>query len=308
MPGRSGSTMKPISDTHLRLGQALQRAREARGLSTRKVPRPNPQHPYFSSGHISLVENGYTPPSPELIEAYISVAGHGTELRSLYEQMLAVSQEAGRKRRRGDVGESETVPPQHIKDVISREQVQQHYIVEVNDAFYTFNGNGVIEDVRCVITLRAKTPNVRMYYAGHTYAADRRPGVLRVESGTGATLAATRESETGALQSYFVLDRDLSPADPDPYTLSFRLVVNSTVRARPSLTYQSWPRAQQMVLRAQFRKPTLPSRLWWFGAPYVIDAERPQSGCELPVDPGGYYFHPFANLIPHWCYGFAWVW
>lgn len=300
--------MKPLSDAHRRLGQALQRAREARGLSTRKIPRPNPQHPYFSSGHISLVENGYTPPSPELIEAYISLTGNGTELRSLHEQMLAASQELGRRRRQGVDRASETVPPQRIENVTSREDVQRHYIVETNDAHYTFDGEGAIEDVRCDITLRAKTPNTGLYYAGHTYAADRRPGALRVESGTGATLAATKESDTGALQSYFILDRSLSPDEPDPYTLSFRVVVNSAVRARPSLTYQSWAGAQQMVLRAQFREPALPRRIWWFAVPYIIDAERPEPGCELPVDSSGYYFRTFANLVPRWFYGFAWVW
>ena len=300
--------MKPLSDAHRRLGQALQRAREARGLSTRKIPRPNPQHPYFSSGHISLVENGHTAPSPELIEAYISLTGKSTELRSLYQQMLAASQESGRRRRQGVHTIPETVPPRRVGEVTSREDVQQHYLVEVNDAHYTFDGRGAIEDVHCAITLRAKTPNTGLYYAGHTYAADRRPGVLRMEAKAGATLAATKESDTGAVQSYFILDRSLSPDELDPYTLSFRVVVNSAVRARPSLTYQSWAGAQQMVLCAQFRAPALPRRIWRFAVPYDIDAERPQAGCELPVDPTGCYCHTFDNLAPRWFYGFAWMW
>lgn len=303
MPGQGESGRWPISEAHARLGQAMKRTRHAQGLSTRQIPG-------FVTGHISNVENGYTPPSPELVEKYIELGGNGVELRSLYKQMLAASEAAGRLRRqRATPAPSETLAPQSVEEVGSHEEVQRHYVTDTDQVTYIFNGDGVIEDVQHSIALRALTPNVRLYYAGHSYAADRRPGVLSAEAGTGATLVATPESSTGALQSYFLLDRSLSPADPEPYMLSFRIHVKSRVRARPSLTFHNGTGGvHRVILHALFGRPALPQRIWWFAAPDVIDAERGQPDREFAVNSDGHYFKDFDNLVPSWCYGFTWIW
>jgi hypothetical protein len=307
MPRQAGSSMSPISEAHARLGQALRRAREASRRSTRQVPRLNPDHPYFSSGHISLVEHGRTAPSPELIDAYVCLASNGAELRALYEQMLAASQESNR-RRRGDHLPDERLPPQHLDEVTDRHDVQQHYIVEATEAHYIFDESGTVVEVDTTVNIRARTAGVHLYYTGYTYQADQRPGVLDVEAGVGCTLVGTRESSSGALQSFFKLDEVLSPADPEVYRLSFRIFVKSVIPCLPRLRYYAAAGNQMMILRAQFVPPALPSRIWWFGVADPIDAEYPQSTSEFETQEPAEYHHTFDRLIPGWCYGFGWAW
>jgi hypothetical protein len=299
--------MQPISEAHQRLGRALRRVREANGATNRKVPKPGTGKPYFSSGYISQVEAGTVTSSTDLIDGYIALGGDHAELRALYAQVQAAVQESGRTRRRGGDAAPEQ-PPQRIEDVIVHEDVQRHYVTESDDASYAFTGGGTIETVEHIVTIRAKVPNVRLYYAGHRYGADRQPGVLRVDAISGATLAESQESDTGVLRSYFALDRTLSPDDLEPYQLAFRLTVNSTAQALPRLTFHNGAGLHRMVLRAQFRAPMLPKRIWWCSAPDTIDADAEQDGHELTADAGHVYRHPFDDLVPGWVYGFAWVW
>jgi transcriptional regulator with XRE-family HTH domain len=307
MTGHAGSSMRPISEAHLRLGRALRQAREASGCSTRQVPRLNLEHPYFSSGHISLVEHGRTAPSPELIDAYVGLAANGAELRALYEQMLAASQESNR-RRRGDDLPDDRLPPQHLNEVSDRHDVQRHYIVETSQAHYVFDERGAVKEVNTTVSIRARTAGVRLYYTAYTYQADQRPGVLDVEAGVGCTLVGTRESASGALQSFFQLEEMLSPADPEAYSLSFRIFVKSIIPCLPRLRYYAAAGNQTMILRAQFVPPAYPSRIWWFGVSDPIDAEYPQPISEFETQGPGDYYHVFDRLIPGWCYGFGWSW
>jgi transcriptional regulator with XRE-family HTH domain len=300
--------MKPISEAHLRLGKALRQAREASGCSTRQVPRSNPEYPYFSSGHISLVEHGKTAPSPELIDAYVSLATNGAELRALYEQMLAASQESNRRRRRGVILSDERRPPQHLEEVSDRHDVQQHYIVETSESNYVFDERGAAKEVNTTVSIRAKTAGVRLYYTAYSYTADQRPGVLHVEADAGCTLVGTRESASGAVQSFFRLEQSLSPADPEAHRLSFRIFVNSIQPCLPRLRYFAAAGNQRMILRTQFAPPSLPSRIWWYGVSDPIDAEYPQRTSEVEAQRAGDYTHVFDRLVPGWCYGFAWMW
>jgi len=308
MQRQAGPSMNPISEAHARLGQALRRARAASGRSTRQVPRLNLDHPYFSSGHISLVEHGRTVPSPELIDAYVALAANGAELRALYEQMLAASQESSRRRRRGDDLPDDRLPPQHLNEVSDRHDVQQHYIVETSKADYVFDERGAVKEVNTTVSIRARRAGVRLYYTAYTYQADQRPGVLDVEATGGCTLVGTRESASGALQSFFQLDETLSPADPEAYRLSFRISVESFVPCLPRLRYYAAAGNQTMILRAQFVPPALPSRIWWFGVSDPIDAEYPQQTSEFETRRPRDYNHVFDRLIPGWCYGFGWAW
>jgi hypothetical protein len=309
-PGRTEEMRMPRSEAHVRLGLALRTARTRAGISTRRVPKDPLGGAYFSSGHISQVEAGATAPSPELIEAYLAMPGSpAAEIRPLYEQMLAATREAGRRRRGGGGGGgSHPVPPQDPAEVTSRHDVQQHYLVASTEAHYRFGAGGGISEVLDTVTLRAKTPGVRLYYTGFSYPADQRPGVLRIEAVSGATVVATQESSSGAVGSYFRLDRELSPHDPDPYEVRFRVAVDSSARAAPRLRYFAFGGSELFVLRAGFTPPAEPGSVWWFAVPDVVDAEHPAPGQHVDRGPGGRFEHRFERLVPGWCYGFAWAW
>lgn len=186
--------------------------------------------------------------------------------------------------------------------------MQEHYIVESNEAHYLFGPAGELQQVHCAVLLRAKRPGVTMYYAGHSYAADQRPGVLSVSALEGGRLAGTRESSSGALQSFFRLDRDLAPTDGPAHRLTFALRVNSEMRCSPRLRYHAASGNQRMVLRASFDAAMVPRSLWRFGAPDLIDAEYAENGTPLTSGPDLTYGHQFDALVPGWCYGFAWHW
>jgi hypothetical protein len=299
--------MTSNGEAHKRLGQALRNARESIGLSTRQVPKNDPDHPYFSSGHISLVEQGRTVPSPELIETYIRLSGRGAELSSLYEQMGAASQLAARRRRQPEGSEALPVPPQRMDDVRDRHDVQRHYIVEQNEARYIFGPTGSIQRVECKVTLRAKTPGVRICYGGYSYPADQRRGILHIEVTGGAIIEEIRESDNGAVQTFFRLNKTLLPTD-DPYMISFRVHVKSLVRSAPHLRFHAEAGNRKLILHAEFQPPALPHALWMIEAPSIIDAALPQDGSNVMHESTGTYSRNFDQLVPGWCYGFGWRW
>jgi hypothetical protein len=299
--------MKAISAAHLWLGDELRRVRKASGVSTRHVRKQPSGDDCFSSGHISLVENGRTVPSPELIDAYVRLAGDGARLRTLYAQMLAASASAGRRRRAGPEASGMSAP-QSLEDVTSRAELKQHYLVERTTADYQFSPEGAIMSVDHAAFLRATSPSVRIYCTGHSYPADPRPGVLTVVPGEGASLIATRESITGAVQSFFELHRPLEPTDSEPSVVRYGLRVNSKVRSAPHLRFHAELGNQSLTMRTRFAAPAIPSTVWWFAVPNVVDAEYSQPANELGPGPGSTYLREFDHLLPGWCYGLGWVW
>ena len=298
--------MKEISPAHLRLGQELRRIRRVSGVRTRQVRKLYTTQDYFSSGHISLVENGRTVPSPELIDAYADLAEDATRLRALYAQMLAASASAARQRR-GGPAPAATAAPQSLDEAGSREEIKQHYVVERHEAEYWFQPTGAIEFVDFAITLRAVSEDVRLYYTGHQYAADHHPGVLAISSISGASLEATEESVTGATRWFFALDRALRPSDAEPHIVRYRLTVHSVVRSAPYLRYYAQVGNLSMSLHTQFREPAVPDRIWWFGTS-VIESEHPDPANEFPAVASHSYSRTFDQLVPGWCYGFGWIW
>jgi hypothetical protein len=306
---------RTLSEAHARLGRALRATRTRAGISTRSVPKTPPagwaaaDPPYYSSGHISLVEAGATAPSPELVEAYAAMPGAGrAELRSLHEQMLAATREAARRRRQGSDTPPGPVPPQDMGEVSSRHDVQQHYVIVSTEADYRFGPSGAIRDVVCTVALRARAAGVRLYYTGFSYPADQRPGVLRVEVLSGAAVLAAQESPSGAVGCYFRLDRELAPDDAEPYAVAFRVAVRSERRAAPRLRYFATGGSEQLLLRAAFDTAADPGSVWWFAVPDIVDAEHPAPGQDVPGEPAAVYAHRFERLVPGWCYGFAWAW
>lgn len=297
-----------ISDAHARLGGALRRTRLEAGLSTRQVPKLDGSG-CFSSGHISLVEAGSTPPSAELVEAYAAVGGNSAELSSLYLQMLTASQQAARTRRGGTEAGARSGPPTAMSEVRDRSDVQRHYVVVSNEVHYSYGPTGAIREAMSTIALRARTPGVRLYFSGHTYPSDPRTGVVEVIPHANARIADIRESPSGAVTTYFLLDREISPEDPEPYVLQFRVIIHSDVRSIPRLRYFAAEGNQQLVLRAAFPESAMPLRLWWFAGQNAVDAEEQVSAeHELQVNSADAFGHLFDNLIPGWCYGFGWRW
>ncbi|HST66914.1 MAG TPA: helix-turn-helix transcriptional regulator [Mycobacteriales bacterium] len=304
-PGRA------VSEAHARLGRALRATRDKAGISTRQVPRPGPgpaDRPYYSSGHISLVEAGSTAPSPELIEAYAAMPGGSrAELRSLYEQMLTTTREAARRRRQGEVSVPAR-PPRDLTEVGDRTDVQEHYFVVSTEVEHRFGPGGAITEVVTTIGLRARRPGVLLYYTGFSYPADLRPGVLRIEAVSGATVLATEESISGALACYLRLDREVGPDDPEPHLLTYRVRVDSEQRAAPRLRGFAFEGREQLLLRAVFDPAADPGSVWWFAVADIVDAEHPAPGNTIRGGPGGVYERHFERLVPGWCYGFGWSW
>lgn len=304
-----GSKRTPKSPAHLRLGQAMSEARILAKLSTRKIPKPDDPAKFFESGHISNVENGFVAPSEELVDVYVRLGGDGTRLRTLFRQMRAAAEQAGARRRRQSADASDLEAPQTLDEITDHREVQKHYFVESQQAHSTFDSRGVLQEFRCVVRLKATAPGARLYYTGHMYESDRRPGILQVEALNGGKLIGTQESPTGAVRSFFELERALSLDDVEPYPLEFRVLVDSDKPARPLVVFHnSRDCAQEVLLSLQFTAPRLPSLIWRFSAEDMIDIEHPSTDGKLPVREDGSYHCLFQNLTPGWSYGLAWVW
>jgi len=304
--------MAPISEAHRRLGRAMRNTRVTAGITTRNVAKLDSEG-FYSSAHISLVENGLTAPSPELVDTYASMGTTGAELRSLYQQVIAATQNAARRRRRGNPQASMAsdellgTPPRIVTAQTDRRDVEQHYVAESYDAHYRFGQFGEVLNVRCEVALRAKTRGVCLYHSGFTYPADPRKDVLKVEPLRGCTVSESRESASGALDIYFRLDHELSPLDAKPHVVAFLVNVDTVAKAAPRLRYFADAGKEELNLTATFHPSTLPQLLWWFAAPDVIDAEHLVADHEL-ANHDATYNHQFSRLVPGWCYGFNWIW
>ena len=191
---------------------------------------------------------------------------------------------------------------------LTRQEVQRHYVVVTNEVDYIFDLNGCIQEARCRVGLRALSPNTSLCYAGFSYAADMRRGVLRLEPGIGARLLECRESPTGAIQAFLQLDHPISPSDAENGFVAFTVRVSSTERALPRLRYHAANGNQQLNLGAQFHPLYGPEQIWRFSGPDVVDAEHPLDENIFPLTPSAMYRHNFDQLVPNWCYGFAWLW
>ena len=177
-----------------------------------------------------------------------------------------------------------------------------------NDAAYSFDVNGGIREVRCGVALRALSPNTSLCYAGFSYPADARRGVLTLEPEAGATLLECRESPTGAIQAFLQLNSPISPSDAEDYLVTFVVHVSSIERALARLRYHAANGNQRLNLRAQFQPPCLPQQIWRFSGPDVVDAEHPLEENIFALSAPAVYGHVFEQLVPNWCYGFAWLW
>jgi len=261
------------------------------------------------SGHASNVENGHTQPSWDFIERYLPYGGDPRQLRSLYELSRSESDDHRTVQRRGSQPRSFRPPPapQRIGQ-LSYQDIRRHYIVEARSDQYTFNSDGIAIEQRCRCAIRACSPGAVLFCGTHSYDADQRPGVLRVEAEDGCTLEHVDTHPTGSIQTYFRINRRLDPSDDEPYSCSYRVLIDSAVRARPILLAHPGPGTKQFTLDARFSEPRLPKLLWWFAADNELSATIPGDGYQVPSRPDGHYRRSFEVLVPGWCYGLAWQW
>lgn len=300
MPDQTPSR-RPVSEAHARLGRELRRVRKAAGLNTRSVTG-------FSAGHVSNVENGHVAPSTGFVETYIRLFGGSTEILALYGQVRVATDRTKSeklKQRWQQVGE--LAPPQNLGEVSSQEDVTKHYDTVTHEANCLFSPDGAIKELRSRVWLRARTPEVKLFYAGGFYDADKRRGVLQAEALTGLSLLTQQENDAGLIKAYFELDRGLDPDEAEPYEASYVMCVTSEKRALPQLVFYSRPGTVRMSLRATFHASARPRQLWSFSAPNIVNIQhRPED--ELSPDERFSYHSDFSPTIPSWCYGFSWLW
>lgn len=304
MPDQANPSGRPQpGNARARLGAELRRIRKAAGKSQRDISGPK------GSGHASNVENGHTQPSWDFIEKYLRYGGDQRHLRSLFELSRAESEDHRTEQRRGSQPRPFRPPPapQEIGR-LGHEDIRRHYVVQAREERYTFNSQGIVTTLSCQCSIRATSPGTVLFCSAHSYDADQRPGVLKVEAGDGCTLEHVENYPTGSVRAYFRFGRRLDPDDAEPYHCSYRVLVDTTVRTRPILLSHPGPGTKLFTLDAQFSEPLLPRRIWWFAVDNELSATIPGDGYQLRTSRDGHYRRTFEVLVHGWCYGFSWQW
>lgn len=299
-PAPSGP--QPVT-ARARLGAELREIRVVAGKSQRELHGPT------GSGHASNVENGRTQPSWDFIEKYLVLGGDARHLRSLY-QLARTESDEHRKdlRRKTQPGSFRPTPAPQQVGGLGHQDIRRHYSVESREERYTFDANGIVSELHCTCLVRATSPGTVLLYTVHSYDADQREGVLRVEADEGCDLEQADVAPTGSVRAYLRLRRTLDPADAQPYRCSFRVLINSAIRSRPILLCHPGMGTRALRLNANFTAPSVPARIWRFSAENELSATIPNDGYEIPIEPTNRYGTAFDALIPGWCYGFAWQW
>ncbi|PSK91385.1 hypothetical protein CLV63_120112 [Murinocardiopsis flavida] len=294
----SRPSREPLSEEHRFLGTLLRKARLGVGATTRDVA-------YFSSGHISNVENGHVTPSHELVQHYIDEFDCDRDIAlSAYRTMRSASEARRREQRlarRGVVS-----PPYSVTAESTYSEIRAGYKVHGSEVLYRFDELGVLEEITVIRTISALHPGVSLFTARYSYYADPHQGVLSIEAGSGCQVERVNETITGYLSAVLRLDRDLSPRDPAPFSLSFKVKVNSDRTARPLLRYYGQS-VTRHAMRAQFTPPMVPVDAWWFREPDVFDADQVPRRDQMMQSRNGFYFLDFDDLRKEHA-GLSWHW
>jgi hypothetical protein len=185
--------------------------------------------------------------------------------------------------------------------------IRRTYATQEIEEIFSFDRLGVPRSIQKVEKHLAIVPHVEYIAKSALYLADRRRGVTVVETGFGCSLVKEVEHENGAIDYILRLDHRIEPTDPEPYSLSFRLKVNSTIRSEPVLRYQS-SGMRRKLMRLQFTLPAVPRRIWWFRCEFLNDTDAsPTIEQLLPPSPDHFYFYDFLELTEPF-YGLAWEW
>ncbi|WP_460862787.1 hypothetical protein [Nocardiopsis coralliicola] len=283
----------PVSEAHSRLGQLLRAARASAGATTRDVA-------FYSSGHISNVENGHVMPSENLV--YYYVENFGSDERAVRSALEAARQATRGRREQQRVRALRPVTPEsEIADI------RRGYRVVENDASFRIGPRGAVEQVDVIREIAARRPGTRFVVARYAYLNDMRPGVLRAAAGTGCSIARISQNALGYLVAILELDRPVGPED-GPVTYSYRVRVDSPEPVRPALRYHAHERLQRLSLRVQFAPEAAPGTVWWFSGARPFDVEEgAEAGERIPANEIGFYHRRFRPE-PGGYVGIAWEW
>lgn len=296
-------TRRPRSAAHARLGELLRRARVASSHSTRDLG--------YSSGHISNVERGHVTPSRELIQAYGAL---GLDLYAAEALLIEIENDA-RRARQDQIRAARSLPtpsnvsaPSTVSPTTIGSEVRRHYRIERYDVGFEFDERGAIVKVTSTAAIRAVSPAVCFYYAGHSPDESHRARPLpKVEVRAGGALERINLSPVGAWDMFFRLDRPIDPDDRSAHVLTYVVELSARHQADPAILYLAPPGAKQHRLDVAFTPPMLPPAVWWFAAADAFEADRPSSD-RLADGEGGRYRRTFEPLVPGWYYGFTWTW
>ncbi|MUL42076.1 helix-turn-helix transcriptional regulator [Streptomonospora sp. PA3] len=302
-PGPSRDRV-PVSEEHRRLGGILREARIEAGATTRDVA-------LYSSGHISNVENGHTMPSTELVYYYVTEFGCDEHLaRRALDQARKVTEERRRTQRLNQRQQNRHSVPFTVTPDASADTIRQGYEVRETEAYYHIDGRGVITEVDVIRSVVPLYPGVSLVSAAYNYHRDTGTGVLTIEPGIGCSVAAVRETGFGYLSAVLQLDRELDPREGEPFSFSYRVLVRSSIPARPMLRYRARPGSRRYALRVRFTPPALPKAAWWFRERDVFETEGAaplKSDHLFPSNSNGFYFRDFLD-VDKWHTGITWEW
>lgn len=301
MPGKKGS-QPPKSELHRQLGEELRRLREAGGMTLRQFAAAIS---YQSDGYLCTVENGRATPSLELVNAYVrECGGNATPLQVLLDDIHKADQ--GRRREQRGKGQDTAIRPEAFYDPPDPGRL---YHVVTSDIRFTMDERGAGTEVRISLAIKAKLLGVERYYTGWGYNGNTSRGVVEPQSGFGCRIGNFHESEVGAVNGYFLLDRAISPSDPEPYPFSFLMRLHTHEPAIPPTIGQFQADAIRHAVHLQFTPPALPARVWWFDVATALEVEDdPLQDHIFPHDPGGYYFKEFLYPKAGRLYGINWQW
>ncbi|NEA56400.1 hypothetical protein G3I60_20180 [Streptomyces sp. SID13666] len=260
----------------------------------------------YSPGHISNIENGYTAPSSELVDYYITTfAADSQRLRAAYSSIKAES-ELRRRQHRNRSREVIEQPPVVTADS-PKADIRATYRLTKREESFRIDGRGVIEELTAIITVVPTQATEPLYLAEYVYPTDRRHGVMSATAGMGCSLIRQNESDRGVLTFVLNLDESVVAADFSR-AFSYKVQVNSTQSMEPTLWYHDLRELSWHGLRVQFTPSKLPRKIWWF-RDVGMNAMNfdPDANQILPLNAAGFYFLDFHDLRDE-ISGIAWIW
>ncbi|GAA4951876.1 hypothetical protein GCM10023224_40650 [Streptomonospora halophila] len=302
----------PVSEEHLRLGRLLREARQAAGATTRDVA-------YYSSGHISNVENGHVMPSSELVYFYVTEFGCDEHLaRRALAEAREVSEERRRSQRMQQRNQHRRALPLTLTPDSPADSIRSGYEVRETEAFYRLDERGAISEVDVIRVISPLYPGVSLVSLTYNYHRDAEPGdpdrhtagVLDLQPGLGCRIAAMRETRFGYLSAVVRLGRELDPRKDETYAFSYRVKVDSDIPCQPFLRYKARPGRRRYALRVLFTPPALPRKVWWFRERDLFETERDEPAHPdnlFAENPSGFYFQNFSG-VDEFHSGISWRW
>lgn len=289
------SKRPPLSTEHARLGQALREIRHAARKSTREIPG-------YSSGHISNVENGHVTPSRDLVKIYASLGGDLATLEGALRGIAEMSRAEVERSRAA----ARTLPTTISADS-PVDEIRANYRLEESGYRVRYDGRGVMKECLITNTVRPVAELLQFVNFGSAYLADRRRGVLHIETIAGCSIARRHENESGAVEVVLELEEPASDSNHQTH-YALRLTVKSDERAQPLLRdYVKLPRRRHSF-EVHFEGLAVPREVWNFRSTYLVDELRdPDPQRVILPSSEGIFACSFSDIAGEFI-GMAWRW